>query len=175
MSTAIVAVILISVVALIVVLLVVLNNRDRKKITLELLERFSKLAMQNELSFSSQEVLDNALLGLDGIQRKVLFISRTGSFRYESVLIDLNEMKACSVKNVYKIVKLGSGSKVKVEQLMDRIVLEFERGDGGEPIEIIFFQQMVHHFSIMKELEQKAKNWQSILSKLITKQVIKTA
>ena len=34
---------------------------------------------------------------------------------------------------------------------------------------------MVHHYSEMKELEQKAKNWEAILSKLIRKQAIKTA
>ena len=175
MSTAIVAVIVVFVVALIVVLLVVLNNRDRKKITLELLDRFSRLAVENNLSFSSQEILENALIGLDGIQRRVLFISRTGVDEYASVLIDLNEMKSCSVRNVYSTVNIGTGKERKVEHLLDRIVIEFESRYNAEPIQLTFFQQMVNHFSGMKELEQKATSWESILSKLINKHVMKTA
>lgn len=175
MSTAIVAIIIISVLVFIVALLVVLNNRDRKKVTLELLERFSRLAMQHNLSFSSQEILENAIIGVDGIQRKVLFISRSGSEKYESILVDLHDVKSCSVRNVYRSVNVATGKEKKLEQLLDRIVIEFEKKYGGEPVQITFFQQMVNHFSLMKELEQKAKNWQSMLSKLISNDMVKIA
>ncbi len=175
MSTVLVAVIVIAVVGCIVVVLVFLNNRDRKKITLELLDRFSRLAMKNNLSFSSQDILENALIGLDGIQRKVLFISRTGEEKYDSIVIDLNSVKSCSVRNVYRSMNVGTAKNRKVEQLLDRVVLEFETGYGDSPIQITFFQQLVNHFSVLKELEQKAKNWESMLSKLISKDKMKTA
>src|SRR6478672_3463266 len=109
MSTVVVAVIIISFIAAIVLVLVAINNRDRKQTTLELLSRFSDRAMESNLSFSSQELLENTLMGLDGIQRKLLVIKKFRADKYEPLPIDLNEVKRCRKIQVYNSVSVGDG------------------------------------------------------------------
>ena len=72
MSTIIVAAILISIVIFICLILISINNKHRKKAITELLARSSKFEAENNLSFSSQEILENCLIGLDEIQRKLI-------------------------------------------------------------------------------------------------------
>ena len=72
MSTIITAGILILVIISICLILISLNNRDRQKTITELLAHFSKLGTENNLSFSSQEILQNSIIGLDEIQREAI-------------------------------------------------------------------------------------------------------
>jgi hypothetical protein len=107
MPTIIVAVILICLIAAVTLTLIAISNKDREKNTLKLLNLFSGVAMQTNLSFSSQEILDNALIGLDGIQRKLLVITKIEDDKHDSLLIDLNDVKSCNMKKLYKNVNVG--------------------------------------------------------------------
>ena len=88
MSTIIVAAILISVITGICLILVSINNKHRQKKASELLNHFSKLGTGNNLSFSSQEILENCIIGLDGIQRKLLILKKIDKDEYDSILLD---------------------------------------------------------------------------------------
>jgi len=174
MSTVLVAVIIISFIAAIVLVLVAINNRDRKQTTLELLSRFSDRAMESNLSFSSQELLENTLMGLDGIQRKLLVIKKFRADKYESLLIDLNEVKRCRKIQVYNSVSVGDGKKENIQNQLEKIVLEFEYLDGRTPTEIVFFEPLNNHILTMSELSEKAKKWEGIISKLLPGELKKT-
>jgi hypothetical protein len=174
MSTVIIAVILISVIAAICVILISINNKDREKTTLKLLDHFTGIAMQSNLSFSSQEILETALIGLDGIQRKLLVITKTGADEYDSLLIDLKEVKSCNKKKLYKNVNVGGTEKIKLEKQIDKIVLDFEFADGRPSVQITFFEPLTNHILTMSELEKKAGNWEAMLSKLIHLELKKT-
>ena len=108
MSTIIVAAVLILVIISICLILVSLNNKDRQKTTTELLNHFSKLGTENNLSFSSQEILQNCIIGLDGIQRKLLILKKNDEDKYDSLILDLNDVKSCSKKKIYRSVNVGT-------------------------------------------------------------------
>ena len=76
MSTIIVAAILISIVTFICLILISINNKHRQRETAELLALSSKFGTENNLSFSSREILGNCLIGLDEIQRKILILKK---------------------------------------------------------------------------------------------------
>jgi len=166
MSTIIVAAIIISVIISISLKLVSINNKQRKKTSTELLNHFSKLGTGNNLSFSSQEILENCIIGLDGIQRKLLILKKIDKDEYDSILLDLNEVRKCSKKNIYTRVNIGTSKKERFENHLDKIVLDFDFIDNRQPVQILFFEPITNHVFAMLELEQKAKKWETILSQI---------
>ena len=166
MSTIIVAAILISVITGICLILVSINNKHRQKTASELLNHFSKLGTENNLSFSSEEILENGIIGLDGIQRKLLILKKIDKDEYDSILLDLNEVKKCSKKNIYTRVNIGTNKKERFENHLDKIVLDFDFIDNRQPVQILFFEPITNHVFAMLELEQKAKKWETILSQI---------
>jgi len=166
MSTIIVAAILISVITGICLILVSINNKHRRKTASELLNHFSKLGTENKLSFSSQEILENCIIGLDGIQRKLLILKKIDQDEYDSILLDLNEVKKCSKKNIYTRVNIGTSKKERFENHLDKIVLDFDFIDNRQPVQILFFEPITNHVFAMSELDQKAKKWETILSQI---------
>jgi hypothetical protein len=175
MSTIIVAAILISAIISICLILISINNKDRQKRTAALFTHFSKLGTENNLSFSSQEILENCIIGLDGIQRKLLFLKKIDEDKYDSFVLDLSDVKNCSTKKIYRSVNVGMGKKEKFENQIDKIVLAFDFIDNRHPIQIPFFDPVTNHIFAMRELEQKAKNWETILTKLLNTDLKKIA
>jgi len=167
MSTIIVAVIVISIITGICLILVSINNKQRKKTGTELLNHFSKLATENNLSFSSQEILENCIIGLDGVQRKLLILKKIDKDGYDSILLDLNEVKTCSQKKIYTRINIGTSKKEKFENHLDKIVLEFDFIDNRQPVQILFYEPITNHLFAMSELEHKAKKWETILSQIV--------
>ena len=166
MSTIIVAAILISVITGICLILVSINNKHRQKKASELLNHFSKLGTENKLSFSSQEILENCIIGLDGIRRKLLILKKIDTDDYDPIFLDLNEVKKCSKKNIYTRVNIGTNKKERFENHLDKIVLDFDFIDNRQPVQILFFEPITNHIFAMSELEQKAKKWETILSQI---------
>ena len=167
MSTFIVAAILIAVIVSICLILVSINNKHRQKTTAALVTQFSKLGTENNLSFSSQEILENCIIGLDGIKRKLLILNKIDKDKYEPILLNLDEVKSCSKKKVYRSVNIGTRKKEKFENQIDKIVLAFDFIDNRQPVHVLFFEPFTNHILTMSDLEQKAKNWETILSQIV--------
>lgn len=164
MSTYIVAAIVIGSVVGICLLLISIHNKHNRKAMNKLLNYFSQLGIENDLNFSSQEILKSSVLGLDGVQRKILVVQREDGF-FGSFIIDLREVKNCSVKKVYGTINVGDLKKAKLEQYLEKIVLHFDLHDNSSA-EIMFYKHVENHPLEALELEQKAKNWDAILSKM---------
>ena len=101
MSSLIVAAILIAFVAVCCLLFVFISNKHKNKAMSDLLNKISEVGTENKLSFSSHEILKDSIIGADGIQRKILFVKKLNFETYQDYLIDLEEVKSCSVKKVY--------------------------------------------------------------------------
>ena len=175
MSTIIVAAILILIIISICLILVSINNKDRRKTTSELLNHFNKLGTENNLSFSSEEILQDCIIGLDGIQRKLLILKKIDEGKHDSLVVDLNDVKSCSKKKIYRSINIGTEKREKFENQIDKIVLVFDFIDDRQPIHISFFDPVTNHIFAMQELEQKAKNWETILTKLLNTDLRKIA
>lgn len=175
MSTIIIAAILISVIISISLILVSINHNHRQRSATELLKHFSKLGTKNNLSISSQEILENCLIGLDETQRKLLVLKKIDKDRYDSLLLDLNEVKSCSKKKIYRTVNIATGKKEEFKNQFDKIVIAFDFKDNRQPVHVVFFEAMINHILAMQELEQKAKNWETTLAKIVNTDLKKIA
>ena len=70
----------------------------------QLLKKISEVGSENGLTFSSNEILKQSIIGADGIHRKVVVI-KNQIWMLDDYLIDLHEVKNCSVKKVLVLLK----------------------------------------------------------------------
>jgi hypothetical protein len=166
MSTFIVAAIIIGSVIAICLILISVHNKHNRQAMNQLLNHFSRLGVENNLNFSSQEILKNGILGVDGVRRKVLVVTREDDL-LGSFIIDLKEVKNCTVKKNYGTINAGDLKNRKMEQYLEKIVLHFDLNDKP-PVEILFYKHFDSHIFEALELEQKARHWETIFSKLQT-------
>jgi hypothetical protein len=166
MSTIVVAAILVGSVVTICLLLISIHNKHKREAMNNLLRYFSQKGTENNLNFSSQEILNNCVLGIDGVKRKILVVIREEGF-YSSFVADLNEVKNCTVKKIYGTIKVGDLKNHKLDQYLEKIVLHFEL-NSKPPVEIVFYKNVDNHIYETQELEQRAKHWEAILSKMQT-------
>ena len=167
MSTIIVASIIVFGVIGISTIFVYMHNQHLKKKKQKLLFCLSELRSQHGLSFTSQEELLNKAIGLDGLQSKLLIVDENNA-GYDWNIIDLEEVESCSVKKVYDSIDAG-GLKTKwVEEYLRTIVLQFNFNNYKPSFDLIFYESTVNNIYEMSELENKARQWQAMLSKMIT-------
>ena len=129
--------------------------------------RLTELGIKNNLRFSSQEILANAVIALDGIQGKLLVINGIGKDQYHETLIDLDDLRSCTLKKEYGSIKVGDLKKRRLEQLLNRISLHFEFRNKKDSIDVPFYEQSETGKTNVSELELKANRWGIILSKML--------
>lgn len=136
---------------------------DRSKVLLYM----SQLGSRYNLSFSSQEVLKDAIMGVDGVKRKLLILRGSRDTELQISLIDLNLLQSCSVKTYYGRIGVGGLKNRRLKSYVERICLHFEFENESQPLEIPFFQDREQEKDELEALEQKAFYWKTILSKMI--------
>ncbi|HEV7330718.1 MAG TPA: hypothetical protein VGN63_06755 [Flavisolibacter sp.] len=152
----------------------ILKKEKRKRMN-HLLHRFSELGSVYNLTFSSQEILHNCIIGLDGLNRKILVTKSSEEVITHTELIDLSEIKSCSVIKHYGNIKGGELRAKKLETYLELIALHFERNNNQPSIEIPFYQYRKNSIPEIERLEKKAKHWEMLLSKMIPVPVKKIA
>ena len=166
MSTIIIAAIIIGSIVGVCLLLVTIHNKEKRIAMNNILKYFNQLGTENGLSFSSNEFLKNSIMGLDGLNRKILVVKKEDGF-YGSFLIDLKHVKDCSVKKIFGTINGGDLKNNKLEQYLEKIILHFELYNKPA-LEIVFYTHFENHIYESIELEKKARHWEAILSKMRT-------
>ena len=172
MSNIIVAAIVVASVVFVCILLVGIHNKQKRIAMNKLLNYFREAGTTNNFSFSSEEVLHNCVLGLDGVRRKMLVVTREGSFFHAST-IEVDDIRTCSVKKIYGTIQAGDLNDHRLEQYLHKIVLHLELNKSSA-FEIVFYRDSDNHLFETPELEQKARNWETFLTKM-QKPIKKTA
>ncbi len=166
MSTIIVLGILLAGVA--IILPVLANERKKSRIRLnELLLRFSKLAIKYDLSISEQEIINESMIGLDAINRKLLLVYKNKDNLFDNVVIDLSEVEQCKVASVSGIIDYGPSKNSKLDQLLEKIVLRFSFNSGNKSYDFPFYTYSNSVYQL-QELQQKAKLWEAYIKPFLT-------
>ena len=126
MSDLIIAGILIGIIVSISFLLIYIDKHSKRKRMNHLTNRFSELGSRYQVNFTSQAILKDEILGIDGVQRKLLILNTTDKNEMPHELIDLDELRHCSVKKLYGSINNGDLKNKKLEQYLEKIVLCFE-------------------------------------------------
>lgn len=167
MSHIMVAAILIASITALVLLLYSIANEQKQKSMKQLSHQLSREGSKHNLSFASQEVLKDYVFGIDGMKRKILLIHKLQDDVYQDEVIDLHEIKTCSVKKIYGSIEGGALKNKKLEQHLTKIVLHFELSNNRQPVELCFYDNIQNSIYQILEMEQKARHWQAVLSKMI--------
>lgn len=163
MSTVIISLILIGSIMLLVLSLIYIHKKNIKKKRQKLLSRFSEFGILHSLSFSSQEVLRNKIIGLDGIHRKFVFVNE----KEEATVVSLDEVKNCKVIKNFETYNMGDSKNSDIERHLTSIQLLFEFKNNNNPVSVIFYDNMIHPIYEVETMEAKAKDWEILLTKML--------
>ena len=128
-----------------------------------------KLGSTFNLSFSSQDILSNKIIGLDGIKRKLLVAEKNNELN-PPYIIELAKVTAITVKKIYNSIKAGELKTRRIKEFLESILLQFQYGNEKDPIVLPFYERKINKIHDLPRLEKKARNWQMILSKIATTQ-----
>ena len=141
------------------------NTTKRKEENFKL---FNLAGSNHGLSFSKYELLKKKIIGLDNVRQAVLIYE----FENENTIcINMKEVKNCTVSKQYDSIDMGTDKKAKMENHLSSIDLKFSIKRSTEPISISFYDSSVNNIYEMTELEAKAKEWETVLSKMIVKEL----
>ena len=172
MENIIVAILIITIITAVSLILVSVGNRHKRKTIDRLLLKFSQLGTENNLSFTSQELLYNSIIGLDGLKKKLLFV-QDNEGKHNWFIMDLEKVTSCAVKLKNRGLEVAL-KKANAVEYVEKVVLEFQT-ENDKLVEVPFYQAHKNDISEKLQLEQKARHWDIILSKMISKNEAKTA
>ena len=147
------------------VVLFVFRKMHRKR-EHRLLLQLSECGSRHNLSFSSQELLHNRVLGLDGVHRKLMLLEPGYRGLYEVRVIDLNDVAGCYVTRQYRSMQPPQP---------EQIGLQFHFKSATPALEIPFYRSGEDAPVHWRQLEQKARDWSVIISKMLDKPVRRIA
>ena len=147
-------------------LLVRIEQKQKRKAMNRILSRVNFLESKYNLGFSSQEILKHCVIGMDGLRRKILVINSDENTSPSFVLIDLNEVKCCSVRKQYGTTQGGALKQKPLEQYLQSMALHFELKNDKPPVDVLLYDYRRNDVSEIRELEEKAKRWETLISKM---------
>ncbi len=129
----------------------------------------SELGSSFNLSFSSYEVIGDKIIGLDG-DKKILLITQKNNVANQSRIVALNEVKAISIKKVSNGIIAGALKNRSIGEFLKTIVIQFDLKHKSEPVILPLCESVLNKVYDLTGLERKARNWQLMLSKMISTQ-----
>lgn len=135
-----------------------------------LLKKLCLEGATNDLIFCSQEILQNRVIGIDGIHRKIMILEKTKK-NYHYSTISLDEVHDCQV--VTKPCFVNKCNSKKPENGNDGTTLEllFEFNNKSQPTSIVFCNDVIKSTKEFIFLKAKAEYWRVMLSKMVSKPI----
>jgi hypothetical protein len=130
----------------------------------------SELGSRYNLSFSSQLVLGDKLIALDGV-RKCLLVIQTDKEVSQPTLIDLNKVSAVTVRKNYGRINQGELKNRAIDEFLERVDLHFLFRNNSESLVLPFYDSERDDEKDRGKLARNAKNWQMILSKMVGQKI----
>ena len=145
-----------------------IKNEKKKKERLFI--RLSQEGTANDLTFCSQEILQNKVIGIDGIHRKIMILERIKS-SYNCSIICLDEVQHCELVANTGILNVGNLRQFDIEKNQAAIELQFEFKNQAQPASIKFYDSLLNSKKELVLLKAKAEYWSVMLSKMLNRQV----
>lgn len=167
MSTLITAILLLGGAVIVCYLFISIEKKRNRKERNHFLKKFSELGSRYELSFSSQEVLSNTIIGMDGMNRKLLVLQYHGNDLYSHSVISLDEVRSCKLDIGETLLEEYGAYELYQNKKVNRIDLSFHFYTPADVVSICFYDETINDEREEEELGQKAKDWEVILSKML--------
>lgn len=132
--------------------------------------QLSKEGASNNLIFCSQEILNDVVIGFDGIHRKILVLERNKK-NYSSNIISLDEVEHCKLLTDEGIIEPNDFKKLGRQIRTGILELQFEFSNHHESASIIFNNSLSKSAREFALLKAKAEYWCVMFSKMLNQQV----
>ena len=130
-----------------------------------LLQCFKEIVIKSHFRISSQELLKDCVFGIDGINRKLLIVKSQNEMFCSSV-INLDDIKTCSIKKEYRSIGVNGLESKRLEHYLEKVLLRLEFGNGRKDTEVLFYQDSSNPLYEVHKLTNKARLWETMLSKM---------
>jgi hypothetical protein len=145
-------------------------SRTSKKNKEKLFLHLGQEGTANNLTFCSQEILQNKVIGIDGIHRKIMILEKV-KHKYNCSIISLDEVHNCELVTNSGSLHAGNLKRISKERAPGAIELQFEFNNQAQPASIIFYDALINSKRELVLLKAKAEYWRVMFSKMLTKQV----
>lgn len=134
----------------------------------KMFRQLSKEGATNNLIFCSQEILENKVIGFDGLHRKIVVIEQNKN-KYSSSIICLDEVSHCQLMTEKGIIE-PHDFKTTEHQIEPGILgLQFEFKNHHESAFIIFTNGLLKSQMEFALLKAKAEYWCVMFSKMLNR------
>ena len=142
-----------------------------KKKKEDLVRKLCREGAAHNLIFCSQEILENKVIGIDGIHRKIMVLEKTKKI-YRCSTISLDEVHDCRLVTQSNIMTMDYNKTVRVNaRPATTLALQFEFNNQTQPTSIVFSNSSISHGREFDFLKAKAEYWCTMFSKMINKPV----
>jgi hypothetical protein len=135
-----------------------LNNRIRRHWNI------SKLAKRRNLNISNQDEVGDYSIALDNKKRKLLY-AKTCPDVSSCLLIDLNDLEACSIKKEYNSINAGELKTKQLHNFLRSVYLNLAFKNEPGIVSLTLFDARNEHQGDIEQVEAQARKWERIVSK----------
>ena len=130
----------------------------------------NKVTNNKKLLFWKQETVGGNVIALDITKRKLLYFNEVNN-KKACLIIDLKHVHGCTVQKQYNGINAGGLIKKKLQDYLKSILLHLCFKNSNRTIALSFYEEQKHKNEDAACLELKAKEWETIISKLLTRQI----
>lgn len=161
--------ILLAVVSLFYVSLSFFASTSKKKME-SLIRKLNMEGAANHLTFCSQEILQNKVLGIDGVHKKIMILEKKKDGYYSSI-ISLDEVCDCKLVTQSGSIENGNLKKRISESRPVSLELQFDFNNHIQPASIVFSNGIQNSKKEFAFLKAKAEYWCIMFSKMLNPQM----
>lgn len=161
--------ILIAVVSLFYISIPFFTSTTKRK-NESLCRNLSRQGAANNLTFCSQDILQNKVIGFDGIHRKIMILEKKKDGYYSSI-ISLDEVHDCQLVTSQGLINNSNFKRVAGVNHPATLELQFEFNNHIQTASIIFSNGIANSKKEFAFLKAKAEYWRIMFSKMLSPQM----
>lgn len=161
--------ILLAIVSVFYVLLPFLSSNSRRKKE-NLFRNLSRQGAANNLSFCSQDIFQDKVIGVDGIHRKIMILEKKSDGYYASI-ISLDEVHDCQLVTSRGLINNANFKKFGSANHSATLELQFDFNNHAQPASIIFSNGIINSRREFAFLKAKAEFWCTMFTKMLNPQM----
>ena len=144
-------------------LVVLLGHQRQYRKTEAMQEVFNSLSAEFGLAISTQDVFADRIIGLDEINRNLLFVTKDGSGH----ITDLDDVKSAAIKKEWGLVIDGYTRKKGANTAVKRIELEMIDRIRPTPVVLSLYDSENSNKLKREKAVEMAEKWQTLVSGIL--------
>jgi hypothetical protein len=145
-----------------------LNSRIKRFFSL------AKVAKERKLNFSNLDEVGSSVIAIDTAKRKLLYL-KSAPDNSSCLILDLNNLHECTIKKQYNGINAGDLNKRKMSDFLRSVFLNLRFKGDPATITLSLYEAHKDKQDDLEQLEANAKKWETIVSKLLSVQILARA